>query len=1079
MARRITRAMSRSHNSSNTHPQITDAANLPVTQSLLDASTPSSPSASAHASISSSTLPSVPTDILQCMLDAINIQQQQFDKQYELLEARFLAQQQRDATLLRQLQLISPPQLTESAPNPFDSFAAASPTTPVPASTPASSPPSVPDPAIVPVPTLPVSSSHAYGSNTSSPFDSVPVSVPASTTPFDPASVPPLTPSHAPPFAPATVHASSTLPNPFDVFPRPSASPSTTFVTKSEVKELTFPEFTNSLGYEAWYNMAMRTAADHPDFAPFVSTSIDRLGTVKRSFVDPMPVHIRERLFRILASSLKNVWKTVSLRPDEVHLRGDRILQRFTHEFGTSIDDPLRRRKVLSTYHAIKCGPREHLTTFFARFNDLLNVCIANNLVPNDPPDYCFHFLEKVLASNRFCTVVANDLSSIMVGILRRHDPTWYHPDGLVSCKRNLDRFLLAWESIQVNPSRESSLNPSPPIGRPKPPPMNPPSTREPFSDSDRLAFIQRKDFITRLINQNDSCQLASLHRQHPNGCFLHKHPPCSHRLLECRTFLALANPNPSIVQAIQRELKSSNSTSARYASSEGGSPTNTNSQTVAPYSSSPFPTVPSTSHSNPSQLPSFTLSPPKPTIPTYTVTHVKPDTAVCDSGATDTMTGVKHLFSNLYRFPRDAAPTITLGDNSTIHAAGWGILDYIENTHRIRRIALFVPQLHSTTLLSISRHVQYADCSFHAENNQAILTYPNHTCPLSLSPELHSTVTKTCDLSIIPSFDETTAAFASNADFATSIVPSSILDHVPPSNAFAFNNDPCQVPSSPVDQECDLPHLRDSNKPCVNKSKCVRFARQVTILRPDLLHVNPDSSPAKEDSVVPTLYHPQPTPKPKPRPWDHVPSSAPTIHTLTPDRLLKSIGFLSSPKIQKGLLAASQPTISILDIDKNPSLDPGETASLKAASRNTTQSPLPSNIGDLYHCDIGFGPTKAIGGVMYSLLLVDKKSRYKLVYPLQNLTSDLLSQLQQFLIDVDGCCKAIRTDFDHKLLGGNVKTFLLDKGIDIDAAPPRQQHKNGLVERSWQGIVKLSRNWLASACLPPNFWWFAIKRAT
>jgi len=92
-------------------------------------------------------------------------------------------------------------------------------------------------------------------------------------------------------------------------------------------------------------------------------------------------------------------------------------------------------------------------------------------------------------------------------------------------------------------------------------------------------------------------------------------------------------------------------------------------------------------------------------------------------------MTGVKHLFSTLYLFPRDAAPTITLGDNSTIHAAGWGILDYIENTHRIRRIALFVPQLHSTTLLSISRHVQYADCSFHAENNQAILTYTWTTC--------------------------------------------------------------------------------------------------------------------------------------------------------------------------------------------------------------------------------------------------------------------------------------------------------------------------------------------------------------
>jgi len=316
-------------------------------------------------------------------------------------------------------------------------------------------------------------------------------------------------------------------------------------------------------------------------------------------------------------------------------------------------------------------------------------------------------------------------------------------------------------------------------------------------------------------------------------------------------------------------------------------------------------------------------------------------------------MTGVKDLFSSMYRFPRDTAPTITFGDNSTIHAAGWGILDYIENTHRIRRITLFIPQLHSTTFISISRHVQYADCSFHAEYNQAILTYPNHTCPLSLSPELRSTVTKICNPSIIPPFDETTAAFASNADFATSIVPSSLLDHIPPSNAVAFNNKTCQVPSSPVDQECGLPHLRDNNKPCVNKSKCVRFAHQVTILRPDLLHVNPDSSPAKEDSVVPTLYYPYPTPKPKPRPWDHVPSSTPTKLALTPDRLLKSIGFLSSPKIQKGLLAASQPTISILYIDKNPSLDPGETASLKVASRNTTQSLLPTNIGDLYHCDL------------------------------------------------------------------------------------------------------------------------------
>ena len=81
---------------------------------------------------------------------------------------------------------------------------------------------------------------------------------------------------------------------------------------------------------------------------------------------------------------------------------------------------------------------------------------------------------------------------------------------------------------------------------------------------SDRLAYNQRKDLLTRLVNQNDVCKLASLHRQHPNGCFLHKRLPCKHRLLECRTFLGLAKP--SIAPAIQLEVNSNASTSAHYA---------------------------------------------------------------------------------------------------------------------------------------------------------------------------------------------------------------------------------------------------------------------------------------------------------------------------------------------------------------------------------------------------------------------------------------------------------------------------------------------------------------------------------
>jgi hypothetical protein len=60
-------------------------------------------------------------------------------------------------------------------------------------------------------------------------------------------------------------------------------------------------------------------------------------------------------------------------------------------------------------------------------------------------------------------------------------------------------------------------------------------------------------------------------------------------------------------------------------------------------------------------------------------------------------------------------------------------------------------------------------------------------------------------------------------------------------------------------------------------------------------------------------------------------------------------------------------------------------------------------------------------------------------------------SSSNKFLVDVAGNCKAIRTDFDHKIISGAVRKYLRDKEIAVTAAPPRQQHKNGLVERKYQ----------------------------
>ena len=108
---------------------------------------------------------------------------------------------------------------------------------------------------------------------------------------------------------------------------------------------------------------------------------------------------------------------------------------------------------------------------------------------------------------------------------------------------------------------------------------------------------------------------------------------------------------------------------------------------------------------------------------------------------------------------------------------------------------------------------------------------------------------------------------------------------------------------------------------------------------------------------------------------------------------------------------------------------------------------------------DIGYGSCSGIGGIKYTLLLIDKFSRYKFVYGLTNLTTSLLEAVEKFLAECGVTPSLIRTDFDHKLLGGAVASLLTKEKINIEAAPPYRQHQNGLVERHWQTIVNISQS--------------------
>ena len=85
---------------------------------------------------------------------------------------------------------------------------------------------------------------------------------------------------------------------------------------------------------------------------------------------------------------------------------------------------------------------------------------------------------------------------------------------------------------------------------------------------------------------------------------------------------------------------------------------------------------------------------------------------------------------------------------------------------------------------------------------------------------------------------------------------------------------------------------------------------------------------------------------------------------------------------------------------------------------------------------------------------------------------------MEQFLVDVGTKPRLIKTDFDHRLIGGQTRKYLLHIGVRVEAAPPRRQHQNGLIERHWQKIVTMARNWMKQQLLPSTFWFFAVKRA-
>jgi hypothetical protein len=114
--------------------------------------------------------------------------------------------------------------------------------------------------------------------------------------------------------------------------------------------------------------------------------------------------------------------------------------------------------------------------------------------------------------------------------------------------------------------------------------------------------------------------------------------------------------------------------------------------------------------------------------------------------------------------------------------------------------------------------------------------------------------------------------------------------------------------------------------------------------------------------------------------------SSQPKTTSISHADHLRSIGFLKTENLRKYMPRLGLNNFNIQRLPRSPKLDEGETATMNSNRRNKTTLPIPATFSSAWNIDIGFGPCTAIGGIKYTLLAVNKKTRLKLVYGLTNL---------------------------------------------------------------------------------------------
>ena len=493
------------------------------------------------------------------------------------------------------------------------------------------------------------------------------------------------------------------------------------------------------------------------------------------------------------------------------------------------------------------------------------------------------------------------------------------------------------------------------------------------------------------------------------------------------------------------------------------------------------------------------------------TQSHPFPISFVVDSAANPHMCNQRKAFDFLSHNVPPHLSHVTLADGTTKEPVkGIGSISFFttdkNKTFKMRGV-LYVPSL-SNSLYSVQQHCLEHGCIFHVEKEQVLLSFPTFQYKTSLSQNIYLNVNTFSENKptiqepkIINKPEVSQIDLSNSPPLLYSNIDSTIMDinrATPGSAGIDLRNgfgstDP--IPQHQLDLKLNqlkfnkkitikLPHQQHYSKgsikyendqyyfsPIDAKDTSYEISTQLLskIIQNKQLHLGHHHLISVSDN--PSTFPPIRTVD---KPIHHTSAN---IH-LTVDQIRKYFGFRNVDSILKEIKSTST-NLSITTADREPILDIGEVATIDKNPRNTHPLNLPSTPGSTVHADIIFGSGTAIGGVKYALFLVDRATRHKFLYPIKDLKQDILPAFRKFFLDIGRVPTVIHTDFDHKLMGQPIETYLIDRKCKIESAPPEHQSMNGLCERNWRSILKMARSWLASSLLPHSFWWFALKRAT